>query len=68
MNKNIENNRKEFNEILSLIDSARDRAFKAVNKELISLYWKLGEYVSKKLEHEGWATKPLIILWNTLKR
>ncbi len=45
----------QFNEIIQIVDEARSRAMNAVNKELIGMYWKLGEYVSKKTMESGWG-------------
>ena len=45
----------EFNEILSIIERARENAFRAVNRELIMMYWDIGEYISKKMIHGGWG-------------
>ena len=44
-----------FGEVLHLIDSARQRAFQAVNTELVGLYWQIGEYISRKLETAEWG-------------
>jgi predicted nuclease of restriction endonuclease-like (RecB) superfamily len=44
-----------FREIIGLIQSARRRAFQAVNTELIELYWRVGEYISRKLETAAWG-------------
>ena len=44
-----------FREIISLISAARGRAFQAVNTELIGLYWRVGQYVSRKLESAAWG-------------
>lgn len=44
-----------FDEILSLIESARQRAYSAVNTELVGLYWQVGEYISKKIESAEWG-------------
>ena len=44
-----------FREIVSLIQRARQRAFLAVNTELIDLYWRVGEYISRKLETAEWG-------------
>ena len=38
-----------FREITGLIQSARQRAFQAVNTELIGLYWRVGEYINPGL-------------------
>lgn len=44
-----------FDEVLALIEAARARAFKAVNTELVGLYWQLGEYISRKIESAEWG-------------
>ncbi|MEI7730459.1 MAG: PDDEXK nuclease domain-containing protein [Verrucomicrobiota bacterium] len=44
-----------FHEVIVLIQKARQRAFLAVNTELIDLYWRVGEYISRKLEAAAWG-------------
>jgi hypothetical protein len=44
-----------FAEVVDLIRRARQRAFQAVNTELIDLYWRIGEYISRKLETAAWG-------------
>ena len=34
-----------FAEVISIIENARGRALKAVNAELINMYWQVGEYI-----------------------
>lgn len=46
---------KQFSEITSLIAQARARAYQAVNKELVSLYWHVGEYVHHKVNSNAWG-------------
>ena len=46
---------KQFKEITSLIASAKSRAYQAVNRELVSLYWHVGEYVSKQVDLKAWG-------------
>jgi predicted nuclease of restriction endonuclease-like (RecB) superfamily len=46
---------KQFTEITSLIASAKSRAYQAVNKELVTLYWHVGEYVSKQVISKAWG-------------
>lgn len=46
---------KQFSEIISLIKAARYNAFKAVNTELINLYWEVGKYISRRIDSEGWG-------------
>lgn len=45
----------QFSDIIQIIKSARNKAIKAVNSELISLYWNIGEYISKKVELSEWG-------------
>lgn len=44
-----------FLDIIQLIKHSRARALKAVNAELINLYWNIGEYISNKLENSEWG-------------
>ena len=46
---------KQFTEITSLIASAKSRAYQAVNKELVTLYWHVGEHVSKQVISKAWG-------------
>ncbi len=36
--------------MVGLIEAARQRAYQAVNTELVGLYWQLGTYLSQKIE------------------
>ncbi len=44
-----------FDEVLRLIDAARTRAVATVNTALIDLYWSIGQYISRKVEADGWG-------------
>ncbi len=44
-----------FAEVVELIQAARGQALAAVNTILIDLYWKVGEYISRKLETAAWG-------------
>jgi len=46
---------KQFTEITSLIAAAKSRAYQAVNRELVSLYWHVGEYVHHKVTSNAWG-------------
>ena len=46
---------KQFTAIIQLIKQSRTQAIKAVNAELINLYWQIGELVSKKIETAEWG-------------
>jgi len=45
----------DFNEILSIIEKAKENAFSAVNRELISMYWEIGKYISEKVKSNDWG-------------
>jgi predicted nuclease of restriction endonuclease-like (RecB) superfamily len=44
-----------FHEVVSLIQSARQKAFQTVNTTLIELYWQVGAYISHKIESAEWG-------------
>ncbi len=44
-----------FAEVVNLIQSARERAFQAVNTSLIDLYWQVGSYISFKIKSAEWG-------------
>jgi len=44
-----------FEEVLGIIERARVNAFRAVNRELIQMYWEIGCFVSEKIKREGWG-------------
>ncbi len=46
---------KRFVNIIELIKQSRTNAIRAVNAELINLYWSIGEYICKKLELAEWG-------------
>lgn len=44
-----------FAEVVAMIQASRGRALAAVNTELVDLYWRIGEYISRKLETATWG-------------
>jgi hypothetical protein len=46
---------KQFADIITLIKQSRGNAIKAVNTELIGLYWNIGEYIHKRVESAEWG-------------
>ena len=54
LNNNMEFN---FNEIVNMIETRRNNAYKKVNEELISLYWDFGKYISEKVNYANWGDK-----------
>ena len=46
---------KLFQDIKARIQAAQYQAFRAVNRELISLYWDIGRMIVKRQEKHGWG-------------
>ena len=44
-----------FAEVVGLIEQARQRAYQAVDSELVGLYWRVGQYISAKLAAAVWG-------------
>lgn len=44
-----------FAEVVALNEAARGRAYQAVNAELVTHYWELGEYTSRKIASAEWG-------------
>jgi predicted nuclease of restriction endonuclease-like (RecB) superfamily len=44
-----------FAEVVAMIQASRGRALAAVNVVLVELYWRIGEYIARKLESAAWG-------------
>jgi len=44
-----------FAEIITIIEKAKAKIYKAVNNGLINMYWEVGEYISRKIAENGWG-------------
>lgn len=44
-----------FEEIIHLINTSKQKAYKQVNTILIELYWNIGQYISTKTIKENWG-------------
>lgn len=44
-----------FSEVAHMISTARQRAVRAVNTQLVELYWQVGAYISRKIEAAEWG-------------
>lgn len=53
--RSIPSTNNEFDEIVAIIEQARQRAFRAVNRELIEMYWQIGQYISEKVKSNAWG-------------
>jgi predicted nuclease of restriction endonuclease-like (RecB) superfamily len=59
---------KQFTDIIQLIKQSRTKAIKAVNTELIDLYWNIGEYIHKRVESAEWGQSVVKELAEYLQR
>ena len=57
-----------FKEIVDMIETRRNNAYKKVNEELISLYWDFGKYISEKVKDSNWGYKIIDKLVDFMKR
>lgn len=57
-----------FDDIVRLIKQARYNTAKVVNKELIDLYWHVGNYISSKIESSTWGESVVKELADYLKK
>lgn len=46
-----------FSDIINLIQQSRSNAIRAVNTELINLYWNVGAYIKQRLSVADWGDK-----------
>jgi predicted nuclease of restriction endonuclease-like (RecB) superfamily len=44
-----------FGPLLAIIEQAQARAYRAINRELIGMYWDIGAYISGKVDAERWG-------------
>jgi len=47
--------KKDFDELLNIIEKSRENAYRAVNHELITMYWKIGKHISEKVKLNAWG-------------
>src|SRR5258706_10485994 len=57
-----------FEEVVHLVEAARQRATRAVNVELIELYWQIGAVISRRIEDDGWGKGTVQQLSDHLRR
>ena len=48
-------NEPDFKEIISMIKHSREKVIRYANRELIEMYWKIGEFVSKRINDGDWG-------------
>ena len=45
----------QFAEVAEIIKASRNKAIKAVNTQLIDLYWSIGKYIDTRIENAEWG-------------
>jgi predicted nuclease of restriction endonuclease-like (RecB) superfamily len=45
----------DFDKIKTLIEKTQNNVIHLINKELITLYWNIGCYISEKVKSDGWG-------------
>lgn len=58
----------KFDEIISIIENSRTRALKAVNTELIQMYWAVGKRLSEMVESSEYGDKVILDLANYIEK
>ena len=48
---------KEINELMAIIQSHRDKAYRKINEELVGMYFEIGKYLSTKIKTGKWGSK-----------
>ena len=55
-NISAEKNSNPFEEIVTIIENAKERAYRKVNEELILMYQEVGKYISIKTEEASYGS------------
>ena len=55
-NINVDKNNNPFEEIVTIVENSKDRAYRKVNEELILMYQEVGKYISKKTEEASYGS------------
>lgn len=56
-----------FNEIMTIIETRKQNAYRKINEELILLYMDIGKYLYELLEHSNYGDKIIEELANFMK-
>ncbi len=52
---NITKYNNDFQSIIRIIEQSKARAIRAVNSEMIEMYWQIGKFIIEKAETDGWG-------------
>ena len=59
MKASINNQQKQFYEIVHFIKDAQSNAARSINVEMINLYWNVGKYISLQISGAAWGDKTI---------
>lgn len=65
---NIIKSNNDFKKIIAIIEQSKARAIKAINAEMIEMYWQIGKYISEKTANDGWGKSIVQEFSNFLKQ
>lgn len=57
-----------FAQVVELIRLARDRAMAGVNTTLIDLHWQVGEFISQRIDTDGWGNGTVTALADYIRK
>lgn len=60
-------NTQDIIKIINVIETYRKRAFQKVNEELITMYYEIGKYLSRKVKEEKWGSKVIENISKSIK-
>ena len=55
-NINTEKNNNQFEEIVMIVENAKDRVYRKVNEELILMYQEVGKYISQNTKEASYGS------------
>jgi predicted nuclease of restriction endonuclease-like (RecB) superfamily len=57
-----------FAQVVELIRAARERAVASVNTTLIDLHWQVGEFITQRIDTEGWGKGTVAALADHIRK
>ncbi len=58
----------DFSPIIKIIQAHRHNVYRKINEELVTMYYEIGEYISKKLKQEKWGSGAIDRLVGTINK
>jgi predicted nuclease of restriction endonuclease-like (RecB) superfamily len=58
----------DFKPVIELIENAQSKVFRAINAELVTLYWNIGKYVSERVATGEWGDGVVLKLSEVIQK